>query len=63
VSQAKKQHKLAISLLKELGMDYIQLKRQGNGHYHYYGWTTPLVDGNGTPKISRCGTVRLKPVH
>jgi len=60
VSQAKKQHQLAVSLLKELGLDYVRLERERNGRYRYHGWTVPLVDSNGSPRISRRGVVRTK---
>jgi hypothetical protein len=63
VNQSKKQHELAISLLKELGLDYIRLERQINGHYHYHAWTSPLKETNGHAKHSRRGTVRLKTVR
>ena len=53
VNQSKKQHQLAVSLLKKLGLDYVRLEPRANGHYRYHAWTVPLVDGNGSPRISR----------
>jgi hypothetical protein len=58
LNQSKKQHKLAVSLLKELRLDYVRLEPQGNGRYQYLAWNTPVVDGNGGPRISRRGVVR-----
>jgi hypothetical protein len=60
VNQAKKQHQLAVSLLKELGLDYIRLNRGRDGHYRYHAWTVPLIDGNGSPRFSKRGRVRTK---
>lgn len=51
------QHELAVHLLKNLGLDHIRLIPTKDGHYRYVAWTTPLVDGNGSPKVRRRGTV------
>jgi hypothetical protein len=59
----KKQHQLGVNLLKELDLTHVRLKRRKDGSFAYFGWTTPLVDGNGTPKVLRRGTVRVKPVR
>jgi hypothetical protein len=58
VNQAKKQHNLGISLLKELGLDYVRLERKRDGLYRYHAWSVPLVDDNGSPRISRRGLVQ-----
>jgi hypothetical protein len=58
VNQAKKQHQLAVSLLKTLGLDYVRLEPGRNGHYRYHAWNAPLVDGNGSPRVSRQGAIR-----
>jgi len=50
-------HKAAVRLLKRLGLSTIRLERE-NGSYKYVAWHTPLVDGNGSPKISKRGKVR-----
>jgi hypothetical protein len=60
VNQSKKRHQLAISLLKELGLDHIRLESRKDGSFGYVAWTTPLADTNGHTKRSRCGTVRLE---
>jgi hypothetical protein len=36
VNQSKEQHQLAVDLLKDLGLDYIRLERQRDGHYRYH---------------------------
>jgi hypothetical protein len=59
VKLSKKQHKLALRLLKKLGVDYLRLESRDGRTYRYHGWTTPLVDGNGSAAISRCGIVHL----
>jgi hypothetical protein len=56
---SKKQHRLALRLLKELGVDYLRLESRDGRTYRYHGWTVPLFDGNGSPAISRRGTVRI----
>jgi hypothetical protein len=58
MNKSKKQHQLAVSLLKELGLDYVRLEPQRNGRYRYHAWNVPLVDGNGSPRISRRGMIR-----
>jgi hypothetical protein len=60
VNQSKKQHQLAVNLLKELGLEYIRLEPQWDGHYHYYAWSVPLISGNGSPGISKRGKIRAK---
>ena len=57
VNQSKKQHNLAVSLLKKLRLDYVRLEPQRNGRYRYFAWSVPLVDGNGSPRISRRGVI------
>jgi hypothetical protein len=55
------QHQLALSILKELGLDYIRLEPDRSGQYRYYGWAVPpLVDTNGHAKRPRRGVVRAK---
>jgi hypothetical protein len=49
---------LGVSLLQELGLDYIRLERQRDGHYRYLGWTTPLADNNGSPEKPNGGFSR-----
>jgi hypothetical protein len=56
--QSKKQHKLGVSLLKELGLDYVRLERQGVGYYRYHAWKVPLMEDNGSTRISRRGMIR-----
>ena len=58
MNQAKKQHKLAIRLLKELGLNNIRLEPQAHGRYRYHAWSVPVVDGYGSPRISRRGLVQ-----
>jgi hypothetical protein len=49
VNQSKKQHQLAVNLLKELGLDYLRLEPQRGNHYRYHAWNVPLISGNGYP--------------
>jgi hypothetical protein len=44
----KQQHRLAVRLLKQLGVQYLRLEPDPlTGMYRYTGWTTPLVAHNG----------------
>ena len=54
-----KSHKAAVRLLKRLGLSTIRLERREDGSYKYVGWHTPLVDGNGSPRITKCGEVQM----
>ena len=58
MDQSKKQHRLAVDLLEELGLDYVRLEPQWDGHYRYYAWSVPLTNGNGSPGISKKGKTR-----
>jgi len=60
VSPSKKQHKLAITLLDVLGLQNIRLERRADGSYRYHAWSVRLVDGNGSPAVSRRGLVRQR---
>jgi hypothetical protein len=62
VTQSKKQHQLAITLLEELGLSNIRLERRADGTYCYHARTVPLIDGNGSPGVSRRGLVRQNQV-
>jgi hypothetical protein len=59
VNQSKEQHQLAITLLDRLGLQYIRLKPRKGGSFEYVAWSAPLVDGNGSPRVSRRGVVRF----
>jgi hypothetical protein len=63
VNQSKKQHNLGISLLKELGLDYVRLEPQGSGRFRYLAWSVPLVDNNGRLPIARQGVVRRQQIR
>jgi hypothetical protein len=54
-----KQHNLAISLLKELGLDYVRLEPQRGGHYRYHAWNTPLIEHNGSKTVKQ-GRIRAQ---
>jgi len=56
----KKQHLLAIELLKELGLTHVRLERKKDGSYGYVAWNTPLIDGNGSPRVVKRGKVRVR---
>jgi hypothetical protein len=60
VNQSKKRHILAVSLLKELGLDYVRLEPQTGGRYKYLAWSVPLVEHNGSPRICRQGVLRVR---
>jgi hypothetical protein len=57
VKEPKKQHNLGVTLLKELGLDYVRLEPQHNGQFRYLAWNVPLLDGNGSPLILRQGVI------
>jgi hypothetical protein len=42
MSKSKNQHVLDVSLLKQLGLDYIRLEPQRNGQYWYVARNFPL---------------------
>jgi hypothetical protein len=54
---SKQQHLLAIGLLEKLGVANLQLEPDAGGKYRYFGWTTPLVSGNGSPPKSKRGRI------
>ena len=58
-NQSKRQHQLAIHLLKELGLDYVRLERQPDGQYRYQAWSVPWVPNNGSPGKTKRGKIRL----
>ena len=53
----RKQHAVAIDLLRRLGLDYVRLER-GNGHFTYKAWNLPLPRHNGHQTVKR-GKVRV----
>jgi hypothetical protein len=55
----KLQHRAAIRLLKQLGVDNIRLERQTDGRYRFIAWNLPLRDGNGSMKKPKRGIVRV----
>jgi hypothetical protein len=57
VNQSRKQHHIAIRLLKELGLDNIRLELGHDGRYHYHAWSAPLTHTNGSPLVLRQGVV------
>jgi len=60
VNQIKKQHHLAVGLLKVLDLTQIRLECQKDGSFTFVAWNTPLIDGNGTPRTTRRGELRVK---
>jgi hypothetical protein len=60
MKQIQKQHHLAVGLLEVLGLTQVRLERQKDGSFTFVAWNTPLVDGNGTPKRTRPGEIRVK---
>ena len=60
VNQSKQQHKLGIELLKELGLTNVKLELESDGHYRYVAWHTPLIEGNGSPRVVKRGRLRAK---
>ena len=62
MNQTEKQHLLGIELLDELGLTNVRLERRRDGSFKYHAWTTPLVDGNGSPKITKRGIAGTKRV-
>jgi hypothetical protein len=49
-----------IDFLEELGLTHVRLERRRDGSFKYLAWTTPSVDGNGSPKITKHGIARTK---
>lgn len=47
MSRTKRQHELAIVLLKELKLNNIQLEPAGDGGYRFVAWKEPGPEGNG----------------
>jgi hypothetical protein len=60
MNQTKEQHLLAVELLKELGLSHIRLQRRKDGSFRYLAWSTPLIDHNGSSKVTRRGIVRVR---
>ena len=62
VSKIRKQHALAVDILTRLGrgLDTIRLEAEGNGHYLYRAWNTPIVEHNGSRTVKR-GKIRISP--
>jgi hypothetical protein len=60
VSQAKKQHRLAVNLLRKLGLDNVRLVRQPDGYFHYHAWGKPLAVSNGSAGKVKRGKIRLQ---
>jgi hypothetical protein len=58
VNESERRHKIAVGLLKKLGVEYLRLEQTAAG-YTYHGWTELAVANNGG-KVSRRGVIRLK---
>jgi hypothetical protein len=54
-----KKHRVAVRLLKRLGLSTIRLEH-ADGYYQYQGWMTPLPGENGHAMIAKEGKVRAK---
>jgi hypothetical protein len=62
VNQSRKQQILAVSLLKELGLDYVRLEPECDGHYRYLAWNAPKLQSNFSDLISLCwGQIWTRP--
>jgi hypothetical protein len=59
VIQGRKQHQLAVSLLRKFGLDTIRLEAEGNGQYVYCAWNRSLVEYNGSVKTVKRGKIRI----
>jgi hypothetical protein len=60
VSQAKRQHRIAVAVLKQLGLDNIRLERTAEGTFKFFAWTVPLRNGNGSLRKAQRGQVRVR---
>ena len=61
LSKTKNQHVLGMALLKVLGLDFIRIKREGDGHYTFEAWTIPETEHNGSgKKVVKRGSLSLK---
>jgi hypothetical protein len=50
-----------MALLKVLGLDFIRIKREGDGHYTFEAWTIPETEHNGSgKKVVKRGSLSLK---
>jgi hypothetical protein len=56
----KAQHLLAIDLLEKLGLTYLRLEPAARGRYRYHAWSEVWTAGNGSPPISKRGTIRAR---
>jgi hypothetical protein len=45
------QHKLAVALLAELGMDNVRLERLAPAGYRYYAWRRPKKTNGEGPEV------------
>jgi hypothetical protein len=54
------QHKLAIEILQKFGHNYCRLVPRGKDRFHALAWSVPLVDGNGSARISKRGKVQAR---
>ena len=57
MSQIRKQHAVTVDILEKSGLQNVRLERKPDGTYRYYAWSVPLVDGNGSPRITRQGKI------
>jgi hypothetical protein len=59
MSSIQQRHKTAISLLKRLDLDYVELERQRDG-YRYLAWSNPVpAIRNGSPPTVKRGKIRI----
>jgi hypothetical protein len=52
------QHFQAISILKKLGLSYLRLEPAPHGRYRYIAWNPLNPNNNGSPVVSKRGTVK-----
>jgi hypothetical protein len=59
MKELRKQHRAAIALLKTLGLTYIRLEPDKEGKFRFLAWSTPLIDGNGSPRPRKEGVIKV----
>lgn len=60
MSEIKKQHHLAVSLLELLNLKEIRIELQKDGSFTFVGWKLSAIKHNGSGKVIKRGTLAVK---